>query len=159
MPLYLTPEVPASATEFRELVSRSGTKFVESGKLYDVITAASGSAVVIAAVPEFQVHLLCSNMDLLLPEQPTKILGIPEVNYPMQWNVYTQSLVVIDWMELSGKLATSGLLATNTEQVAERMPNRRDRTPEKHRNAGKHSTIQNTGASGAVEDPEEEGMI
>lgn len=120
MPLYVLPPIVERASEFATLVSRSGATLIEPSHLYEIYPAATGGGIVILALQADQLTLLSRYMSDLLPEVPTQVASVPACNYPVDWLMVAAPLPAIDYMELSAKLAKSGLLSHTPKQVQER---------------------------------------
>ena len=117
MNLYLVPKIPQDSREVLEIISRSGVTFVQAEKLRDVFKAiySQDSSVVIVSLSHLDMTLLSRHIETLLEEIPSVITSIPGVEYPHDWMQASTSLFGVDWMEMEGKLAKSGLLAHSTK--------------------------------------------
>lgn len=120
MPYYLIPELKDSAREITDLTTKAGVKVVSVKKLYDLAPVIPPSGIVIVAIGEDDLMVLMRNMQTLLPELPTAVVAAPDLTYSAVWNRLAAPLPDVDWSELSGKMAKSGLLSNDTEQASKR---------------------------------------
>lgn len=117
MNLYLVPKIPQDSREVLEVIARSGVTFVQADKLMDVFKAiySQDASVVIVSLSHLDMTLLSRHIETLLEDIPSIITSIPGVEYPHDWMQASTSLFGVDWMEMEGKLAKSGLLAHSTK--------------------------------------------
>lgn len=64
-----------------------------------------------------ELSILTRHISTLLPELPSALYNVPGADYPTRWTTTGASLYPVDWVEVSGKLAKSGLLAPTAERV------------------------------------------
>lgn len=120
MPYYIVPELHDSSIEIVELAQRAKVELVRVQHLYDLAQVIPAPGLVIVSIDEEHLMILMRNLATLLPETPTVVGAVPGVQYSPSWNRLSATLPDIDYMELSGKLAKSGLLASSTEDASNR---------------------------------------
>lgn len=120
MPYYLIPELRDSAREITDLTTKAGVDLVLIKKLYDLAPVIPPQGIVILSIGEDDLMVLMRNMQTLLPELPTAVVAAPDLTYSAVWNRLAAPLPDVDWSELSGKMAKSGLLSNDTEQASSR---------------------------------------
>lgn len=122
MTLYVIPRINDRGAELITLAARSGVQILEPHHLFEMYPEAVGGSMAIASLSDEQLTLLHRYMGELLPEVPTVVLSAPGVVYSSQWMMVASPLPSVDYMEISGKMAKTGLLAHSPTQVVKRGP-------------------------------------
>lgn len=122
MPLYVMPKIETRGVEILTLAGKAGIVVLEPARLFEMYPEAVSGSMVFVTLDDAQMALLHRNMAQLLPEVPTAVMSAPGVVYTAQWMMLASPLPVVDYLEISGKIAKSGLLAHKPEDVAKRGP-------------------------------------
>lgn len=130
MPYYLIPALSDSATEITDLAQKAKVDIVRVQHLYDLAPFIPAPGLVIISIREQELLVLMKNLETLLPEVPTVVAATPGTDYTPAWNRMGAPLPAIDYNELSGKLAKSGLLSSTTKDASDRVHGSDRRTPD-----------------------------
>lgn len=99
------------------LVSRSRVPVADPVHLHQLYAAGPLEHALVAVNVE-QAALLVRYPGELAPSELTLVTNVPGLVYRSDWMMATAALPRIDWLELEGRLAKSGLTAYTTEQLA-----------------------------------------
>lgn len=118
--IYLLPTLPSSSSVSAQLAA-AGVPVVHAAKLYQLVQAlADESKFIVVTIEATELLIAAKYMNSLLPIVPTVIMAAPEVSYPSEWATVAASFVSVDWREFAAKVALSGKLAHDPEQVEKR---------------------------------------
>lgn len=119
MSIYLLP--PAiSDKDIVEVTKKAGVPFEVFSSLRELIFAEDKGPIVIGTISAQDLLVLNRHASTLVTELPTVIMAAPGVAYTSDWISLASALPPMDWREMQTKLAKSGHLAVQPEQLEKR---------------------------------------
>lgn len=118
--MYIFPKGAVDAAALA-MISRSRVPYADPLHLYEVYEIAAENDISHALVQLSleQTALLTRYGGELAPSDVTLLVNVPGIVYRSDWMMAAAALPRIDWMEMEGRLAKSGLVAFSSATRAE----------------------------------------
>lgn len=119
MSVYLIPP-GGQLPELMEVLSKAKVQFHAFTRLREFLLVDHASPVVVGTLDATGLLVLNRYASSLVDELPTVVMSVPGAAYTGEWMSLASAFPALDWIELRNKLAKSGHLALDPDQLESR---------------------------------------